>query len=140
LETARSTLEHATDTRLGREVVLEKIARPDDAHLAWLRAMARAGGPHLQRVLRIERLGDGGVRAVFEAVNGRPVNAAARSLSDGQRAQLRAALAPLHATGTAHGALASSLVLEESGPTILVAGRAPTGASPADDLAALTAL
>jgi hypothetical protein len=35
-------------------------------------------------------------------------------------------LAPLHALGIAHGSVGESVVLEEHGPTLLVAGRSPT--------------
>jgi serine/threonine-protein kinase len=138
-----SRLEQATDTRLGREVVIERFA-PDYAqseagaeHLAWLRALARSGGPSLQRVLRIERLADGGVTAVFEAVSGRA--AAPADLDAAARARLLAALDELHQAGRAHGSLAASLLRDDYGATIVVAGRRPRrAASPDDDRAALT--
>ena len=60
----------ATDTRLGREVVIE-VLPADAAHLPWLRALARLGGARLQRVLRLERVGDGTTRVVYEALAGR---------------------------------------------------------------------
>jgi hypothetical protein len=132
-----------TDTRLGREVILERFAAGYFAaaagarHLAWLRAMARAGGPRLQRVLGIERGEDEGGCAVFEAVSGR---APSGKLAPAEVARLAAALAPLHAEGLAHGAIQSSVVLEEPGLTLLVAGRQPTDATPADDRAALAEL
>src|SRR5439155_9902010 len=54
-------LVQATDTKLGREVVIEVL--PADApHLHWLRAIARWAGARLQRVLRLEPAGDGTIR------------------------------------------------------------------------------
>jgi serine/threonine-protein kinase len=122
-----ANLWRATDTRLGREVVIELFppgALDDDAgarHLAWLRALARHGGPRLQRVLRIERLGDGATRVVFEALAGRTPQPP--SLTPGEQAIVARALAPLHAAGVAHGDVAASLVLEDWGPALLTAGR-----------------
>ena len=101
-------------------------------HLKWLRLLARHGGPHLQRILRIMK-----GRVIYEAVLGPPVTG---KLDEAARARLLSTLKPLHDTGAAHGAVASSLVVDEGGPTLLVAGRAPTAASPEDDLRALAAL
>src|SRR5439155_16318042 len=105
------------------------------AHLRWLRALARHGGPRLQRVLRIERLADGGGRVVFEAVNGKPTPP--RELDAAERARLLEAVEALHDSGAAHGAIAESIVREDFGPTLIVAGRAPRGATPDDDRRAL---
>jgi hypothetical protein len=148
-ETDHSTLFHATDTRLGREVVIERF-RPGflesergRRHLAWLRTMARFGAPHLQRVLSIappsaaaeaSRGPDGS--AVYEAVVGPRV---AAPLREQARAAVLRALAPIHALGVAHGSVAASLLIDELGPTLLVAGRGPSGA-PADDVAELDRL
>jgi serine/threonine-protein kinase len=129
-----STLEQATDTTLGREVILERFLPSylsTDAgaeHLRWLRALARHGGPRLQRVLRIDRTTD---LAVFEAVSGRPL--APHDLPAPDRARLLEALEPLHASGHAHGAIATSVVREDFGPTLLVAGRRPSSRTPAED-------
>ncbi|HZS38722.1 MAG TPA: protein kinase [Polyangia bacterium] len=139
--TGVSVLEQATDTTLGRQVVLEKFSadylgsEAGAAHLRWLRALARHGGPRLQRVLRIERMADGGGRVVFEAVSGRPT--APRDLDAAERARLADALEELHASGAAHGAIAESIVREDFGPTLIVAGRRPRGATPDDDRRAL---
>ncbi|HUS65644.1 MAG TPA: protein kinase [Kofleriaceae bacterium] len=136
-ETAISTIAHATDTTLGREVVLERFppgyldGEPGREHLRWLKALGRHGGPNLQRVLRIEPLAEGGHQVVFEAIIGptpRPPELSPPALE-----RLRRALAPLHADGLAHGSLADSIVLEEHGPTLLVAGRRPTAKSPDDE-------
>jgi serine/threonine-protein kinase len=139
-ETAHSVLETATDRTLGREVILERFRagffEGDGAtHLLWLRAIARHGGPRLQRVLRIEKLTDGW-RAVYEAVAGARVE----RLPAGAAKLLERALAPLHAAGFAHGSPAQSLILEEHGPTLLVAGRSPTALTPADEQLLLTKL
>jgi eukaryotic-like serine/threonine-protein kinase len=117
-------LVQATDTRLGREVVIE-IMTADAAHLTWLRTIARVGGARLQRVLRLEPLGDGTTRAVYEALTGktprRPL------LTKREHALLLRALAPLHAAGIVHGSIAHSVVIEDHGPALLVAGRRPSG-------------
>jgi tetratricopeptide (TPR) repeat protein len=117
-------LVQATDTRLGREVVIEIMAA-DAAHLTWLRTIARVGGARLQRVLRLEPLGDGTTRVVYEALTGktprRPL------LTRHEHALLLHALGPLHAAGIVHGSVAHSLVIEDHGPALLVAGRRPSG-------------
>jgi serine/threonine-protein kinase len=138
---ARGELLHATDTRLGREVVLERIpaealeGEAGGALLAWLRALARHGGPRLQRILRLERLADGSLQAVFEAATGTP--RPLETLSHAEAAELAAALAPLHAEGFAHGSLEGSIVSSALGPTLVCAGRAPTGVTPAQERALL---
>jgi len=140
-ETPRSTLEQATDRTLGREVIIERFhpgfldGADGAAHLRWLRALARHGGPHLQRVLRIEQRPDG-ARAVYEAVSG----ARPSRLPHAAVEQLLRALAPLHAAGGTHGSVAQSLVLEEQRPTLLVAGRAPTKVTPVEEQAELLSL
>jgi serine/threonine-protein kinase len=138
-ETPHSVLEQATDLTLGREVIVERFQagffEGDGApHLQWLRAIASHGGPRLQRILRIEKQAEGW-RVVYEAVAGaRPPSLSAQAV-----AELRRALQPLHAAGVAHGSVAQSVVLEEHGPTLLVAGRAP-GMSPVEELAQLEQL
>jgi serine/threonine-protein kinase len=134
----------ATDTRLGREVVIERFAAGtlDDAagarHLAWLRGLARHGGPRLQRVLRLEQLGDGTTRVVFEALAGRTPRPP--SLTRAEQAILLRALAPLHAAGLVHGSVAESLVIEDWGPALLTAGRRAREVSVAAEAAELGAL
>ncbi|MDB4964892.1 MAG: serine/threonine protein kinase [Myxococcales bacterium] len=127
-------LVQATDTRLGREVVIELL--PADApHLAWLRALAKWAGARLQRVLRLERLTDGSVRVVYEALAGKTPRPP--RLSVAEHALLVRALAPLHAAGVAHGSVATSIVLEDHGPALLTAGRRPSPTSIEDELSAL---
>jgi serine/threonine-protein kinase len=141
--TAVSTVESATDTRLGRQVILERFAPgfldgPGAAHLRWLRALARHGGPGLQRILRIERLPDGAHRVVYEAHVGAP--AAPASVPRDSLLAVERALAALHAHGGSHGSVASSVIVEDWGSVLLVAGRAPSGTPDNDrvELAALT--
>jgi tetratricopeptide (TPR) repeat protein len=123
-------LVQATDTRLGREVVLETLAA-DAAQVPWLRAVARWGGVRLQRVLRLEPIGDGLLRVVYEAVAGRTPRPP--TLTAHEEALLLRALAPLHAAGIAHGNIADAIVLEEHGPALLIAGHRPGGAATVDD-------
>jgi serine/threonine-protein kinase len=140
-ETAHSVVEHGTDLTLGREIIIERFRpgyfeREGAAHLRWLRALARHGGPSLQRVLRIEPQPDGSTRAVFEAVSGQRPPTWPRPAVE----TLRRALAPLHAEGMTHGSLTDSIVLEEHGPTLLVAGRSPTSITVADEQRQLASL
>lgn len=130
-------LVQATDTRLGREVVIELLPA-DAAHLPWLRALARLAGPRLQRILRLERLGDGGTRVVYEALAGRTPRPP--SLTRREHELLARALAPLHAAGIAHGSVATSIIFEDHGPALLTAGRRPSGLSVAQELRELAAL
>ncbi len=130
-------LMQATDTRLGREVVLE-VVPADAAHLPWLRAVARLGGSRLQRVLRLERTSDGNTRVVYEALTGRTPRPP--SLSRRDHALLARALAPLHAAGIAHGSVAQSIVLEDHGPALLTAGRRPSGISVEEEVRELAGL
>ncbi len=136
-----SELFHASDARLGREVVLERFrtgfleSTEGAAHLAWLRAMARHGGSRLQRILRIEKLADGSHQVVYEAVTG----ATPAVVDEPMLRQLATVLAPLHAEGVAHGSVLSSTVIEAHGPTVLVAGRAPGAVRPEEERRALHA-
>jgi serine/threonine-protein kinase len=130
-------LVQATDTRLGREVVIELLPN-DAAHLPWLRAIARVGGARLQRVLRLERVGDGTTRVVYEALTGRTPRPP--RLSAREHELLARALAPLHAAGLAHGSVATSVVFEDHGPALLTAGRRPSGISVEEELRELGGL
>jgi serine/threonine-protein kinase len=130
-------LVQATDTRLGREVVIEVLPN-DAAHLPWLRAIARLAGARLQRVLRLERVGDGTTRVVYEALTGRTPRPP--RLSAREHDLLARALAPLHAAGIAHGSVTSSIVLEDHGPALLTAGRRPSGISVEEELRELRGL
>jgi serine/threonine-protein kinase len=137
----RSVVYRGLDDRLGRAVLIEDLAPeflagPDGAaHLRWLRVMARYGGPHLQRVLRIDRS-----RVVYEAPLGPPCGWVDRPGAGRLVLGICRALAGPHGEGVAHGALAESIVVEETGPTLLVAGRGPRDRSPGDDLVELVDL
>jgi hypothetical protein len=89
-------------------------------------------------VLRLERLDDGRLRVVYEAVTGRTPRPAALGRRD--HALLVRALAPLHAAGVVHGSVAESVVVEDHGPALLTAGRRPRALSVADEQAQLAAL
>jgi eukaryotic-like serine/threonine-protein kinase len=130
-------LVQATDTKLGREVVIE-VLPADAAHLPWLRAIARLGGARLQRVLRLEPAADGATRVVYEALAGRTPRPPRLTARDHQL--LERALAPLHAAGVAHGSVATSVVFEDHGPALLTAGRRPSGISVEEEVRELAGL
>jgi hypothetical protein len=126
------------DTRLGRPVIIETLDASylrDEAgqrHLAWLRALARLGGPRLQRLFTLIARPDGGTDAIFEA------SGPSRPAAPHAHERLRRSLARVHGAGVAHGSIASSIVHEAHGPVLLVAGRAPRPSASVDgDLAAL---
>ena len=127
----------ATDKRLGREVLLERLdttylATPEGtAHLAWLRALARHGGPRLQRVLAVERNSDG-IVVVFEAPTGQPTPLSA--LSPSLRKQLLAGLGSLHQEGVAHGSLSGAIIADAESVLAVIAGYAPTGMTVEEEL------
>jgi serine/threonine-protein kinase len=130
-ETPRSIVRQATDLTLGREVLLEDFppgffaTEAGQAHRRWLRAIARHGGPHIQRVLGWLRLEDGTERVVFEAPVGTPRGLA--NLDRALRDAVASGLATLHDAGAPHGALADGepILVTDHGPVLLVAGRAP---------------
>jgi serine/threonine-protein kinase len=130
--TAWSRLFEATDARLGRVVVLEEFAAPLEAHLPMLRALARAGGPHFQRLLRIDNR-----TVVYEAIAG---SALAPPLAAAAQATVMRALAPLHAEGHGHGALRGAIALCAGEPVVRIAGLCDPArpALPADDLSVLS--
>ena len=128
----------ALDTRLDRLVVVETLsaaylATADGAqHIAWLRDFARWAGPRVQRIFALRATDDGGIEAVFEPTP--PCNGG--SVSTRNRALVRASLSPLHARGTGHGSLPSSLALDsDAAPVVIIAGRTPraAGAIQADE-------
>src|SRR5207245_8038880 len=97
--TAWSELSRAVDGRLGRPVLIEQFAAPLGEHLARLHALARAGGPGLQRLLHLDAAAG---RAVFESPAGQQLGG--RVLGPGRAAVIARALSTLHAAGHAHGA------------------------------------
>jgi tRNA A-37 threonylcarbamoyl transferase component Bud32/tetratricopeptide (TPR) repeat protein len=101
----------ARDQELGRPVLLVRLApgAQREAALRLLAAAAAGGDEHLQRVFRLEP--EAG-QAVLESALGEP--AAVDALEGGERLllleQLGRALAPLHAAGLAHGAIAAPAI------------------------------
>ena len=106
---ARLVLRH--DPRTAREVLVEEHASPlDSAALQELREVAAAGGPQIQRLLRL----DADRRAIwYELVEGDPQPLAA--LTPAERAAVAATLARLPA------ARMRAFVRTPGGPVVLVA-------------------
>jgi hypothetical protein len=110
--------------------------------LPLLRALARAGGPHLQRLLGIHQATR---TVIYEAPEGTALGPGPLAAASAPRmlAMLGRALAPLHAEGFAHGALGQGAVLLEGGePIVLIAGRVDPNhlGDPALDVTALISL
>lgn len=137
MQTAWSVLRWGTDLRLGRQVLIEDYAAgaisgpAGEAQLRWLRRMARHGGPGLQRVLRIDISaghghGQAGARVIYEAPRGHLLQPG-EALREEERAALAQVLRGLAQEGGAHGAVAGSVLREESGALLLVGGRGPLG-------------
>jgi serine/threonine-protein kinase len=131
-----SVLSRALDTVLNRSVIVEQFdegAITDEVEKR-LYVLARGGGPFMQRALGFDR--PAGI-AVFEAPAGAPTTELyAREPLRARMAarmtkRLARALASLHESGEAHGALdANCVVIDEVGnPTVLVAGLGPPTAS-----------
>lgn len=159
--TPYSTLFLRSEPRTGRPVVTEHFApgvlqsEAGAAHLRWLRALARLGGPGLQRVLRIDLIdleleleaagSAGGAVVYYEAPLGPPVSPQTPIQDDDLRL-LREVLALLHDAGVVHGAVERSVLCEPTGAMIQVHGRGPLGRSAGapvtaeHDLAGLRAL
>ena len=169
-----STLHRAVDERLGRPVLLERFTagafagEAGAARLAWVRAMAKSGGPHLQRVLRFDHAegraeegakGDGEAltegagegraeggapgRAVYESVVGTPAAALPQDPVAAARLALDVlrALSMLHREGAAHGDVVAAIVVEPGGrATLTVSGRAFSAVPPPTPAGDLAAL
>jgi len=127
--TPHSELFHCVDARLARSLVVERFAAEQFAspegqrHLRWLRAMARLGGPGLQRVLRINL--DGPSPEVhYEEPVGRALSEH-ELLSRQDGVLLLHTLTAIAQAGEVHGSVADSVVLEKYGPLLLLAGRGP---------------
>jgi hypothetical protein len=106
---ARLVLRH--DSRTAREVLVEEHASPiDSEELQELREVAAAGGPQIQRLLRL----DADRRAIwYEVVEGEPQPLEA--LTPEERAAVAAPLARLPAART------RAFVRTPAGPVVLVA-------------------
>jgi hypothetical protein len=134
---------------LDRSVIIERHGEGvmDQAMEQRLYALARGGGAFLQRALSYDR--DAGV-AVFEAPSGTPIGEAfAAGPPSPRRAarllkRLARAVAPLHDSQSAHGALSESTILvdDDTNPTVLVCGLGAivSDASPEADVRAILEL
>ena len=114
------------DPRVGRWIVVETRDRPlDEAALAHVRAVAAAGGPHLQRVLG---LSDDRRTVIYEAIEGPAV--ALDALTPAEREALDASLADLHGADTDGPALVATVRVARTpgGPVLLVAPEPTTAA------------
>ena len=103
------------DTRTARNVVIEERSQPlDDGALDQLRNIAAAGGPFVQRVLRLSE----DRRAIwYEAIPGDPVPLA--ELTEEERRALASVIASLPA------GIARSVARTSAGPVVLIAPEAP---------------
>ncbi len=146
-----SSLSRAVDSVLNRSVIIERFepgaVTPEIERRLY--ALARGGGPFLQRALAYDR--QAGV-AVFEAPAGTPLSetpaagAFASNVREAARLlqRLARAVAQLHEQGNAHGSITEgNVLLDESGiPTLLVCGLGVVeeGASPSSDVSAILSL
>lgn len=139
-ETGHSRLSRAIDTTLDRSVIIERWNEAlDEESERRLFALARGGGPFLQRALSYDRAE--GV-AIFEAPTGNALSDWTESLSTRLAVRLfkrlARAVAPLHNNDRAHGAInGTTILLDDRGhPTVLVCGleaASDTIASPEHD-------
>jgi serine/threonine-protein kinase len=125
-KTSLSRLSRAIDTVLNRSVIIERFTDTlEEARERRLYALARGGGPFLQRALGYEK--KTGV-AIFEAPTGSPIGELEEALSTRLATRLlkrlARAVAPLHANDRAHGELhGGTILLDDRGhPTVLVCG------------------
>jgi serine/threonine-protein kinase len=111
--TARGRLFHATDPKIGRPILVEELSEPlaSEAREA-LKRLARAGGPHVQRVLALE---EGAV--VYEVLDGEPVPAG--TLGPDEARQLEDAWAALASAGL-YASPRHPVIRTAGGPVILV--------------------
>ena len=136
-----SRLTRAVDATLDRSVVIERFddSAAADARIAWIRVMARAQTPFVQRALGLDRATR---TAVFEAPAGAPLAGANATLAiaDVLRLlkRLARAIAAIHDLGAVHGAIgpATVVVADAVIPTVMIAGVPGGTGAPADDVAA----
>jgi serine/threonine-protein kinase len=115
--TARGRLLRRRDARTGRLILVEQVDAPlDEGQLVDLRHRAAAGGPHVQRVLRVS---DDKREIWYELISGEPHPAAAATA--GERAALDSA-------ATAAAFALTHFARTDGGPVWLVA---PPGGPPA---------
>ena len=150
-KTSISTISRALDTALDRSVILERFdleklgGEIRETVESRLFALARGGGPFMQRALSYDR--DEGV-VVFEAPAGQPIREMEPETFEPRRVarllkRLARALTPLHERGVGHGSISGTSVLcdENFNPTVLTCGHEPPSgpASPEGDTAAVIA-
>ena len=130
-QTGHSAVYHVVSAKLARGVLIERFDREKlmtptgQHHLHWLRAMARLGGPGLQRVLRI--MLDGHSPEVhFEETVGIPLGANGPP-SRQDEAILLATLHAIHAEDEVHGNISDAVIVEKYGAQLQVVGRGPLG-------------
>jgi eukaryotic-like serine/threonine-protein kinase len=113
--TARGQLHVSRDARIGRSILVEELPEPlGPVELESLKRLARAGGPHVQRVLSLE---EGGRAIVYESIDGEPVDTAA--LDPAETRQLEEAWAALASAGL-YASPRHPVVRTVGGPVILV--------------------
>ncbi len=129
--TPSSTLSRAIDTMLNRSVIIEQFnAALDSETERRLFALARGGGPFLQRALSYDK--SQGI-AIFEAPTGSPMSELSTPMSTRLATRLfkrlARALAPLHASDRYHGGISGTTVLLDGRghPTVLVSGLQSAG-------------
>jgi eukaryotic-like serine/threonine-protein kinase len=113
--TARGFVHASTDPRIGRPILVEELPEAlAGAELESLRRLARAGGPHVQRVLSLE---NGGREIVYELIEGATVTTSA--LSPEEARDLEEAWAALASAGL-YASPRHPVVRTVGGPVILV--------------------
>jgi hypothetical protein len=113
--TSEAQLSVTIDPHVGRRVLLEVRFEPlSDAALARVRALAAAGGPHVQRILAVSP--DRGT-VTYEWLEGTPRTVA--DLPGADRAMLGDALAALAAEGLS--AATARAIQTDGGPVLLIA-------------------
>lgn len=129
--TPHSAIYHQLDAKLARGLLIEQFSAASLAtsvgqrHLAWLRVMAKLGGPGLQRVLRIVLDGDTAEVHAEEAVSVPLTPSAPLDRRDAR--VLESVLAAIHDAGEVHGDIANAIVVEKYGAIIQVVGQGPLG-------------
>ncbi len=113
--TTRGPLQASTDGRIGRPVLIEELPGPlAGDELEALKRLARAGGPHVQRVLALD---NGGREIVYEVIEGHLVTTSA--LDAEEMLQLEEAWAALASAGL-YASPRHPVVRTAGGPVILV--------------------
>jgi eukaryotic-like serine/threonine-protein kinase len=134
--TAWSRLSRAVDVSLDRSVVIERFddSPTADRAIAWLRSLARANSPFVQRALAYDRATR---TVVFEAATGvgLATGAPTIAITSGVRLlkRLARACAAIHMIDRVHGSIntATVVIADEHIPIVMIAGVEPPGAATA---------